>query len=247
MAIANPKKLFVPHKTTPGATNYGTDMRTIENWANGLNPITQLTAGSGITLNPTDGEGPTVEISSSGGGTTLYYDFFGMVGLYDENAFQSFAIPLSAGDTSGVSVSNGQTNTVMLSNSGIDPAIYTMGNGWAVRTEANWAVTLPPYWFAPGYTGGGITGFWTIAAMSLDGLDYAFYYTGGETFTGGSSGQVPTSDFTASLGNYGTHLSLVPGPGNSEVGICADNVGMYFGMTQLILFVAPGTLFNLYH
>lgn len=62
-----PKRLFIPRKESDTAgdhkTDYSTDMRAIENF----NPINQLVAGSGVTLSPTNGEGPQVTVSASGG------------------------------------------------------------------------------------------------------------------------------------------------------------------------------------
>lgn len=65
--------LLIPRKTQKPVQqpDYGTDMRAIEQWAMQVakqNPIIELVAGTGITLNPTDGLGPTVEISASGTG-----------------------------------------------------------------------------------------------------------------------------------------------------------------------------------
>lgn len=45
-------------------------LQAILQWANRLTAVTQLIAGSGITLDPTNGIGP-VEVSSSGGGMSL--------------------------------------------------------------------------------------------------------------------------------------------------------------------------------
>src|SRR5271170_6876257 len=66
-----PKKLLIPNKTMqqivqPG---YGTDMRAIEQYINSLAPggVTQIIAGTDITVDPTDGLG-AVTINSTGGG-----------------------------------------------------------------------------------------------------------------------------------------------------------------------------------
>ena len=64
----NHQKLIVTGKNKK-ADEYGTDMRTIEQWANeGI--VRSLHAGSGITLNPSTGvdTGTGITISSSGGG-----------------------------------------------------------------------------------------------------------------------------------------------------------------------------------
>jgi hypothetical protein len=68
--ISSVRNLFIPRKATTGKVgqpDYGTDMRAIEKWANSI-PITELVAGSNITLTPSNGQGSTVEIAASGGG-----------------------------------------------------------------------------------------------------------------------------------------------------------------------------------
>lgn len=69
--------LFIPRKTQNPVQqpDYGTDMRAIETWAK--NVIVQLTAGSGITLTPSGGVGPVVEIAASGGGFVPYASLTG--------------------------------------------------------------------------------------------------------------------------------------------------------------------------
>jgi hypothetical protein len=72
------KDLFVPRKTNNKAhqPDYGTDMRTIEVWANTV-PITQLVAGANITLTPANGQGSTITIAASGGGGGGYASISG--------------------------------------------------------------------------------------------------------------------------------------------------------------------------
>lgn len=60
------RQLFIPRKGSNAVPDLDADWRAIETWAK--NVVVQLTAGSGVTLNPSDGFGPVVEISASGGG-----------------------------------------------------------------------------------------------------------------------------------------------------------------------------------
>lgn len=73
--ISFTKNLFIPRKDK-GSPDYGTDMRAIERWCNSI-PITELVAGSNITLTPSNGQGSTVEISASGGGGGGYASLTG--------------------------------------------------------------------------------------------------------------------------------------------------------------------------
>lgn len=50
-------------------------MQAILQWANRLTAVTQLLAGTGITLSPTDGEG-IVTVNSAGGSPVLGYGFY---------------------------------------------------------------------------------------------------------------------------------------------------------------------------
>jgi hypothetical protein len=71
-------------------------MQAILQWANRLTAVTQLIAGTGITLDPTDGIGP-VEVSSSGGVSITGFGIYKPTGIDSFNSVGDS--PLPAGGT----------------------------------------------------------------------------------------------------------------------------------------------------
>jgi hypothetical protein len=70
MAVNLPNflQLLIPRKTQDPVAqpDYGIDMRAIEQWSKKV--VMQLVAGSGVTLSPSSGLGPTVTVSASASG-----------------------------------------------------------------------------------------------------------------------------------------------------------------------------------
>jgi hypothetical protein len=80
-SAGNLPRLFIPAMAQVQDPNVQRALQGILQWANSLDAVVQLLAGSGITLSPADGQG-TVEVSASGGsgsGLVNYasYQFFG--------------------------------------------------------------------------------------------------------------------------------------------------------------------------
>lgn len=219
--MATAKKLFIPGKTAPPAhQGYKEDMQTLEIF----NPINKLIAGSGVTLNPTDGTGPQVEISASGGGSTKGFAVMEVdAGIDASLSAFNFIFPLSP---------TGQYNTcasqwtLLDSRSGIievNPK-FPYGNSWFANLDSqpNTSVNFLPNINFPPFGGGNPCTldayFW---AASMDFTNYALYTINGYNIAPSGSPtsfQFLSTDFTL-VANAGADLILVAGSGASGTGI----------------------------
>jgi hypothetical protein len=125
MAGNNPKFLFIPGKADNQAhqPGYGTDMRKIETTVNGLvTGVSQIIAGSNITISPPDGEGAvTINATSTVGG---YASLTGPGQSTTPGALTQhgpFTVTDTTGGTTGIhlTTTNGQVALSSLSSSGL--------------------------------------------------------------------------------------------------------------------------------
>ena len=231
MAIA-PKRLFIPNKATgkQGQPEYGTDMRAIENF----NPINQIIPGTGITVSPTDGTGPSVTINSSGGGGTGI-GFMTITMAPDINDTPLF---LGPSDPSSI----GDTYVQLFSNSSGGLQFYTFASSWIVAPSAGDSIDLLPIFQAPIFTGGGIGLEWTLNAVGWDLANSGQVTSNLVTITSGATIQPPTSDYGSP--SLTSDLTFVNGTGNSGNGfVTAGGETAYIASVSGRIDVQNGTTF----
>lgn len=246
---ANPKKLQIPKKNTRpkdqdlNQNDADINWRAIEGWANGLNPILQLTAGPGITLTPSDGEGPTVEIASTGGGST--YNMFGaQAGEDSANTtipmWLSGVDPDSAGLITSFPIFSPQISG--------GPFTYSFGISYITFPTAGQSVMFLPYnQFPLVYTGGAVGSAWQMTTLALDFSN--FYTTSIANVpipSGSGSFQLTDTDFAPLVPIVGGgDISLVAGSGTSGNGLVSAAGGKTY-FTSLIgsVTAAFGTVFT---
>lgn len=199
--LPNFLRLLIPHKAdghgrTPVTyETYGTDMRAIERWAQ--NVVMQLEAGTGITLTPTSGRGPTVKISASSSG---YASLTGPGQTTTPGALtQAGGWTVNAG-TAGISENS--TNT---------PIVLTVTNG----TGATSSLTLRPVVAGnPSIDLVAQGGYVTVSAngqgrvfIGASGDLLGFFSSGGggavrQTVTGSKGGNVALANLLSALASY---------------------------------------------
>ena len=244
-----PKRLFVPRKTDPNAhqPGYGQDMRAIE----AFNPINKLVAGSGVTLTPSNGEGPQVEIAASGGaGITST--------LMSVNTGPDFAdfpfnlLPFAGGWWQSTLVS-----WIQLFNTGVNvsanPNFYHQpcGLSWLTNLGAGQTVCAFPSFGGVQFTTLNPSvnaidiaeGFmWASNADFTSAIQCAFTVPFG-TMTSGVGFQIDTTTCTVNY-TQGADLSLVPGTSGSGDGIVTAGGGPYFAGVSCYIGVPSQTTFT---
>lgn len=159
------KTLFIPGKNYSGAHDgYRKDMQELEIWAR--QPIQQLIAGSGITLNPASGlatdskgNGPNaITISASGGGGGSEPGFFGVQAYPDLGGGGGglFYAPLN-GTNQTFGPSGTETNFPIFPDNGnyLNFGINAFSIGYWTFTGAGIALMLLPKFDACNYTSAG--------------------------------------------------------------------------------------------
>jgi hypothetical protein len=239
---ANPKKLFIPRKNTKpkdkdlNQNDADINWRAIENWANDLNPILQLIAGSGITLNPTDGLGPTVTISSTGGGGTP--SSVTLQASCDSNDIPATMLPLGPSDFTNP----GNSYWPIWTNTSGGTAHFSIGAGWMTDVNAGDSVNIFPYVAIPPFTGGPIGVQIIFWAAAFDLSNY-INYSGFHSFVAPTTYQFVAGDFVFQAGG-GADLSLVAGAGTSGVGlVSAAGSIVYWAGVGGVVSVPTGTTF----
>ena len=248
----NQKKLLIPRKgaKVPNApvsqADHDANMRAIEIWANAQAPggVTQIIAGTDITISPPDGLG-TVTINASGGGGGSTPGFSQAMGGPDEdNDLGVYSIFLGSSPTFGTPVVNGNIFTPLFSNSSGIARYYTVGQGWATYTAGGDSVSYLPTAVMPAYTGGPVLVSCEITALAIDASNYAVYDTGQISIASGVSYQFKNTDFSQT-GGYGSDLSLVGGSGNSGTGLVTAAGGVvYLGSFQMVIEVPTAVTFT---
>jgi hypothetical protein len=240
---ANPKKLQIPRKNRKGKDDSlnqedaDVNWRAIEQWANGLNPIFQLLAGTGITLTPSDGLGPTVEITSTGGsGAVLGHSTLNS----GPDFFQINAQAVFLGPTDQI---NTYFSYLDLQDGGTSGSFNTTASSWIVAVIGGQSVCLYPAFIAPAYTGGGIQILFQIQTWAINETNVAIYNAGPISVASGATYQSVFADFTL-VHNAGGDISLVAGSGSTGVGLVSAAGGFYIASTTLTILVNAGTVFT---
>jgi len=239
----NHQKLIVTGKNKK-ATDYGTDMRTIEQWANeGI--VRSLHAGSGITLSPSTGvdTGTGITINSTGGGGGTSVGYFAMYAGPDGNAIElhAFYMGMGGGQVDDA-LSNLQAQIPVFSNATGTTQWVSFGSGWMTKAGVGESVNVLPEFTAPAFTGGPILVACEIAAGNATMSNYAIF-TAGVSFTSTEDYQFQSTDF-ATEGHAGADLSLVNGSGQTGVGIVSAAGGVYWGGITGAFQIPTGTTFT---
>lgn len=249
----NQKKLLIPRKgaKVPNApvsqSDHDANMRAIEIWANAQAPggVTQIIAGTNITLDPTDGLG-AVTINSAGGGGG------GGVGILELELLPDVTVvtpPMWLGGTGGSSsgLPIGAVQIPLSSNSSGATQTYTFGLSWIAFVSGQ-SVAILPTWFAPTFTGSDLA-----IVFSMEALDYLAFTNYAQanpsdaiSIASGASGQAATTDFPGGLNvTAGTDLSFVNGTGGSGNGIVSGGaVFVYLASITGYVSVADGVTFT---
>jgi len=240
----NHQKLIVTGKNKK-ASDYGTDMRTIEQWANeGI--VRSLHAGSGITLSPSTGvdtgTGITITATGGGGGTSVGY--WSMYAGPDENAIELHAFFMGMGNaTSGTALGLLQSVIPVFSNATGSDVWVSFGAGWMTKAGVGESVNVLPEFTAPAFTGGPIDLGCEIAASNATFSNYAIFASNPISYTSTEDYQLQTTDFTTQ-GHAGADLSFVNGSGQSGNGIISAAGGVYWCGISGAFQIPTGTTFT---
>jgi hypothetical protein len=245
----NQKKLLIPRKGTklPSApvsqSDHDANMRAIEIWANAqpAGGVSQLIAGTNITLDPADGLG-AVTINSSGGGGGGTPSTVTITTSTDFNDYPSTFFPFGPTDPSHLGVSNWS----VWSNAGGSAVHYTFGIGWMTLVNGGDSINFLPIFEVPAFTGGsGEIGFqFYYWACDSSFVNFASY-EGNLNLTTGQSLQTTTADLTPIDPVGGGDLSLVSGSGTSGNGLVSTGGGiLYWCGVSGIIAVPAGTTFS---
>ncbi len=246
--MATPKKLFIPGKTDTNAhqPGYGQDMRELEIF----NPINKLIAGSGVTLNPTDGSGPQVEISASGGGgnnPSAFADLY--AGPEFLNAIDANFWPMATQVIGPQFAGLGHTPIPCYNSPGgafnTGDNLPVFGAAWFTILAAGQSANIFPKFATPLFTGG--TGdlqfnyyFWAVSTDFTNGL----MWTGSTYVPSFTAQQAVIGDLISNLVAFGTDLTLTAGSGNTGNGIVSGGAGIpYFAGVNGTVNVPGGTVF----
>lgn len=246
MAVApNHKKLIIPKKQMPKAhAGYSDDMRTIEQWANDqVNGVSQLIAGTNITLDPTSGEG-VVTINASGGGGGGAPGFLELIAGPDISTINAEALMLGPSNQQGPGVVAESVWPLFSNASGSDQT-YQFVPSWFVIASGGTSIVFLPQVTAPAFTGGtgDISIQFIIECASTDWSNFAEYSTGATLLASGATLQPPITDY--SIVNTASDIVLTAGPGFSGNGLVTQGSGLpYLASTSLYVTVPTGTTFS---
>ena len=231
----NHQKLIVTGKNKK-ADEYGTDMRTIEQWANeGI--VRSLHAGSGITLSPSTGvdTGTGITISSSGGGGGSANGI--LVATADVNEFGHQLVYLGPSTPTTV----GFSYWTFFDNSTGANRFSTPASNWIVAVLAGESVCVFPEFRSPYFTGGPISVFFQMQTWAINETNVAIYQTNPITFTSGMTYQTQASDYILIV-NGGGDITLTPGSGLSGNGlVSATNGAFYIASVTTQVTIPTGT------
>ena len=250
----NQKKLLIPRKGSkvPNApvsqSDHDANMRAIEIWANAQAPggVTQLIAGTNITLDPTDGTGiVTVNATGGGGGATPGYGY--MVATMDLNdyPFVMFVGPTNPGRLGVV-----QLGPLWGSFEASTPAAaedYTFASSWFTDVNAGDSVNILPEFTMPPFTSPGavpIGADFLFQAWDLNPT-FANYaqYRGTVSIASGATVQTTVGDLSAIEPASGD-LTLVAGTGFSGNGLVSTSGAIaYLASVTGRITVPTGTTF----
>jgi len=238
----NHQKLIVTGKNKQ-ASDYGKDMREIEMWANeGI--VRSLHAGSGITLNPTDGvdtgTGITINATGGGGGTSVGYLI--MYAGPDDALIPNQVVWTGIGGNPEGSGIDLQSFIPLFSNATGSDVLIAFGSGWLAKVAASDSAALLPEFTAPTFTGGPIIISCEINAANAAFNQFAMYQNGGISFTSGEDYQFLNTDFTGI--SSGGDLTMTAGSGNSGNGLVSAAGGVYWGGIAGYVTIPTGTTFT---
>lgn len=231
------KRLFIPQKTSFDPKSWLEGMRTLENF----NPINKLVAGSGVTLNPADGSGPEVEISSSGGGggssVGMLLTDCGMESLGD-NTDNNGGIFLGVGFDQAFP--NTLTTYLISPNGTVGANQIKFGFAWAISNPGTGgAISLLPKFYAPDFTGATDINISAVilGAMSTDNTNQAKWVAEGPfAIPSGGTYQTLNTDFTNEFINGTDTGALAAGSGDSGNGIVSNGANLtYLGSMYAIV------------
>lgn len=226
----NQNKLIVTGKNKK-ASDYATDMRTIEQWANARH----LQAGSGITIINPDAPNPT--ISASGGGATV----LGHCTLSSGPDFaQINSQAVFLGPTDEVNLYFSYLDVQSTGGSGV---FNTMASSWIVAVIGGQSIDLFPAFSAPAYSSGLVSVEFQMQAWAINETNVAIYTAGPINVASGATYQSVAADFTL-VHNAGGDLSLVPGAGVTGVGLVSAAGGFYIASITCTVIVSAGTTFT---
>jgi hypothetical protein len=240
----NHQKLIVTGKNKKAA-DYGTDMRTIEQWANeGI--VRSLHAGTNITLDPTDGvdTGTGITISASGGGSSTSVSFVEMTAGPDDFVDHSTAIWFGQGG--GYSGLSDLQSFIPIFSSATDNIWIAFSAGWMAPPGPTYSACVLPEFAVPAFTGGPLTIFLTMNAATAIYSDFAIYSTDATpvSYTTGEDYQFQPSDFDYNSVHPASNLTMTAGSGPSQNGLVLTNAGIYFGGVTGQIYVPAGTTFT---
>jgi hypothetical protein len=224
----NQNRLIITGKNKK-ASDYGTDMRTIEQWANARH----LQAGSGITITNPDAPNPTISATGGGGSVMGHATLSSGPDFAEINSQAVFLGPTD------------QTNTYfsyqyLQSNSSGSAVFNTMASSWIVAVIAGEAVIIFPSFTAPTFTGGPLSVQFQLQTWSIAETNIAIY-TATHSFTSGATYQLLNTDLTLVV-NGGGDLHIVAGGGDTGTGVVSTAGGFYIaGVTVTISTPSPTT------
>lgn len=241
MAVApNHKKLIVPKKQMPKAhAGYSDDMRTIEQWANDqVNGVSQLIAGTNITLDPTNGEGVVTINSTGGGGGGLTWGRAQLVSGPDSAALEGAGDVIFLGPTA-FSLILGSIWAVQSNPTGVGQQ-WTWASSWIIFPAPGQSVCVLPEIITPTFTGSfPCLGECQIAAWANDDSTVNLYQGSFPNLTSGSSIQIAASAFTP-VTVLGSDLTLTAGTGTTGNGLVSAGATAHYYASCVVQFSVPG-------
>jgi hypothetical protein len=238
----NHQKLIVTGKNAK-ASDYGKDMRIIEQWANeGI--VRSLHAGSGITLNPATGvdTGTGITISAAGG-SSLTYSFFTWTSGED-SANTTPPVWLSGNDPGDI----GATGLPLFSTGASGgPFTYTFGLSYITFPIAGQSVSYLPILNAIFYSSGSVSSTWQMTTLALDFSNFYTTTPNNVPIPTATPFQLTDTDFAPLVPVVGGgDISLVAGAGTSGNGLVSAAGGKtYFtSITGSVTVALNTTLFS---
>ena len=257
----NQKKLLIPRKGSkvPSApvsqSDHDANMRAIEIWANAQAPggVTQLIAGTNITLDPSDGLG-AVTINASGGGGGGGEGIIVLQAGSDSAAYSYTTVHLGPNDDYNSGEGEQSAEFSLFDNSSVGAQHYSFAKSWFTYVNGGESVNFLPLVETPAFTGAATLPIALVmSAQSLDATNMDIESTVAALLDQAPSTSIryPASDYSNEYSSGGD-ISFIQGTGTDSGsgqistggGAPGSESGLYLCSVQLNVTVPAGTTFS---